>query len=214
MTESVVVAVRVRPMSAREEAAGASCIISMHENSVVVVDPTAFDAASALELGGGAKAARPGTAGTDLHEPSLDAAMWAKQFTFDGAFWSCDPTDSHFAEQEHVYRLVGVPLLQNAWRGYNCSLFAYGQTGAGKSYSMMGAAIPGAVSGPRDDTEAYGLIPRICCGLFEGIRQSREAELTEGGGGGARTQYTVEARPWSGASPGERGVGCGSGSSR
>jgi len=28
--------------------------------------------------------------------------------------------------------------LSNAWQGYHCCLFAYGQTGAGKSYSMVG----------------------------------------------------------------------------
>jgi hypothetical protein len=29
-------------------------------------------------------------------------------------------------------------VLENAWAGYNCCLFAYGQTGAGKSFSMVG----------------------------------------------------------------------------
>ncbi len=28
--------------------------------------------------------------------------------------------------------------MANAWEGYHCCLFAYGQTGAGKSYSMVG----------------------------------------------------------------------------
>jgi hypothetical protein len=37
-----------------------------------------------------------------------------------------------------VYKAVGVEILDNAWQGYHCCLFAYGQTGAGKSYSMVG----------------------------------------------------------------------------
>lgn len=38
----------------------------------------------------------------------------------------------------HVFEQVGLEILANAWEGYHCCLFAYGQTGAGKSYSMVG----------------------------------------------------------------------------
>jgi hypothetical protein len=42
-----------------------------------------------------------------------------------------------------------------AHSGYNCTIFAYGQTGAGKTYTMMGVSF---------DDEQYeehrGLIPR------------------------------------------------------
>ena len=41
--------------------------------------------------------------------------------------------------------------------GYNVCIFAYGQTGAGKSYTMMGKA---------DDE---GIIPRLCRDLFEKV---------------------------------------------
>ena len=37
-----------------------------------------------------------------------------------------------------VFRDLGQGLLDNAIQGYNAALFAYGQTGAGKSYSMLG----------------------------------------------------------------------------
>jgi hypothetical protein len=37
-----------------------------------------------------------------------------------------------------VFEQVGIEILKNAWEGYHCCLFAYGQTGAGKSYSMVG----------------------------------------------------------------------------
>lgn len=37
-----------------------------------------------------------------------------------------------------VYQKLGIQVLNNAWEGYHCCLFAYGQTGAGKSYSMVG----------------------------------------------------------------------------
>lgn len=37
-----------------------------------------------------------------------------------------------------MFESVGMEILNNAWEGYHCCLFAYGQTGAGKSYSMVG----------------------------------------------------------------------------
>ena len=37
-----------------------------------------------------------------------------------------------------MFEAVGIEILNNAWLGYHCCLFAYGQTGAGKSYSMVG----------------------------------------------------------------------------
>lgn len=58
-------------------------------------------------------------------------------------------------DQEAVFQALGGEVVQQAMAGFNTSVFAYGQTGAGKSYSMMG--------GKGDDR---GLIPRICEGMF------------------------------------------------
>ena len=55
--------------------------------------------------------------------------------------------------------------------GYNCSLLAYGQTGAGKTFSMLGGSVGGAGG-------SGGLIPRICRSLFEAVeRCSGEASV-------------------------------------
>jgi len=63
-------------------------------------------------------------------------------------------------------------VLENAWDGYNASLLAYGQTGAGKSYSMMGT---GAVLDDRLEPKHYGLIPRISFALFQSIAAAAQA---------------------------------------
>lgn len=41
------------------------------------------------------------------------------------------------ASQELVYDEVVQPMLQEVLEGYNCTLFAYGQTGTGKTYALI-----------------------------------------------------------------------------
>ena len=53
--------------------------------------------------------------------------------------------------------LVFSPYI---FSGYNVCIFAYGQTGAGKSYTMMGK---------QDSTTEAGIIPRLCKDLFRQI---------------------------------------------
>ena len=53
----------------------------------------------------------------------------------DGVYY---PTSDKYADQRRVFQDLGQGVLDNAWAGYNATLFAYGQTGAGKSYSVVG----------------------------------------------------------------------------
>uniref|UniRef100_A0A8C4SQC1 Kinesin family member 13A n=1 Tax=Erpetoichthys calabaricus TaxID=27687 RepID=A0A8C4SQC1_ERPCA len=81
-----------------------------------------------------------------------------KVFAFDYCFWSMDESNvSKYAGQEVVFKCLGEGILENAFHGYNACIFAYGQTGSGKSFSMMG------------NSEQPGLIPRLCCALFERV---------------------------------------------
>lgn len=73
-----------------------------------------------------------------------------KKFTFDHAFWSHDGFEtqpdgyskpapgSNYTDQRKVWDLLGASVLEKAWKGLNNTIFAYGQTGAGKSYSIFG----------------------------------------------------------------------------
>ena len=38
------------------------------------------------------------------------------------------------ADQALIYHEVVAPMLEEVLMGYNCTLFAYGQTGTGKTY--------------------------------------------------------------------------------
>ena len=64
--------------------------------------------------------------------------------------------------QEELFEEIGMPIIASFLNGYNCTIFCYGQTGAGKTHTMMG---------PLDalyETKAssHGLIPRILDFIF------------------------------------------------
>ncbi|RXN10568.1 kinesin KIF16B isoform X5 [Labeo rohita] len=80
-----------------------------------------------------------------------------KSFPYDFSYDSMDSTSPSFVTQEKIFTDLGTDVLQAAFEGYNACVFAYGQTGSGKSYTMMG------------NPDDYGLIPRICEGLFHHI---------------------------------------------
>ncbi|KAJ0174763.1 hypothetical protein K1T71_009871 [Dendrolimus kikuchii] len=136
---SVKVAVRVRPFNSREIARDCKCIIEMSGNTTVIVNPKA----------------PPGS------------KEGAKSFNFDFSYWSHNPNDPEFSSQIMVYKDIGEEMLQHAFDGYNICIFAYGQTGAGKSYTMMG----------RGEDGQEGIIPQICKDLFRRIKSTTAEDL-------------------------------------
>uniref|UniRef100_A0A4W6DSC7 plus-end-directed kinesin ATPase n=1 Tax=Lates calcarifer TaxID=8187 RepID=A0A4W6DSC7_LATCA len=86
-----------------------------------------------------------------------------KSFNFDFSYWShTTPEDINYASQMQVYKDIGEEMLLHAFEGYNVCIFAYGQTGAGKSYTMMG----------RQEKDQQGIIPLLCEDLFTKINDS------------------------------------------
>jgi len=78
-------------------------------------------------------------------------------FTFDRVF-------NMASRQTDVFDFSIRPTVDDILNGYNGTVFAYGQTGAGKSYTMMGPDI--------DDEEQKGIIPRIVEQIFTSILTS------------------------------------------
>ena len=78
----------------------------------------------------------------------------SRSFTYDHCFSSLEPSNDmgtqvrHMTSrsidrwmcarvlEERVYSELGAEMVKNVLEGYNCCLFAYGQTGAGKSHTM------------------------------------------------------------------------------
>jgi kinesin family protein 5 len=68
------------------------------------------------------------------------------------------------SRQVDVFDYSIRPTVDDILNGYNGTVFAYGQTGAGKSYTMMGSDI--------DDDAGKGVIPRIVEQIFASILAS------------------------------------------
>lgn len=85
----------------------------------------------------------------------------SKKFSFDRVF---GPS----SKQIDVYNAVVHPLLDEVLAGYNCTVFAYGQTGTGKTFTMEGYSNDPGLQW-QSDTSA-GIIPRALSHLFDEIR--------------------------------------------
>ncbi|XP_038677303.1 kinesin-like protein KIF1B isoform X25 [Scyliorhinus canicula] len=135
---SVKVAVRVRPFNSRETGKDSKCIIQMQGSSTSIINP---------------------------RNPKESP----KSFSFDYSYWShTSPEDPDFASQSQVYNDIGKEMLQHSFEGYNVCIFAYGQTGAGKSYTMMG----------KQDKDHEGIIPQLCEDLFEKINDNNNSDMS------------------------------------
>ncbi|XP_027822788.1 kinesin-like protein KIF1A isoform X19 [Ovis aries] len=135
---SVKVAVRVRPFNSREMSRESKCIIQMSGSTTTIVNPK---------------------------QPKETP----KSFSFDYSYWShTSPEDINYASQKQVYRDIGEEMLQHAFEGYNVCIFAYGQTGAGKSYTMMG----------KQEKDQQGIIPQLCEDLFSRINDTTNDNMS------------------------------------
>eukprot|EP00735_Rhodelphis_limneticus_P012377 TRINITY_DN562_c0_g1::TRINITY_DN562_c0_g1_i1::g.10428::m.10428 TRINITY_DN562_c0_g1::TRINITY_DN562_c0_g1_i1::g.10428 ORF type:complete len:1103 (+),score=308.19,sp/Q8T135/KIF5_DICDI/51.99/1e-111,Kinesin/PF00225.18/2e-112,FERM_M/PF00373.13/3.3e+03,FERM_M/PF00373.13/2.3e-11,PH/PF00169.24/1.5e-08,ALIX_LYPXL_bnd/PF13949.1/0.00024,ALIX_LYPXL_bnd/PF13949.1/2.8e+02,DUF2205/PF10224.4/0.00036,IncA/PF04156.9/5.4e+02,IncA/PF04156.9/1.1e+02,IncA/PF04156.9/0.0025,PH_8/PF15409.1/0.044,DUF972/PF06156.8/1e+03,DU len=76
-------------------------------------------------------------------------------FTFDRVF------DEHSTQQE-VFEISSRMTIQDVLDGYNGTIFAYGQTGAGKTHTMLGNII---------DDQQHGIIPRVNRFMFNSIME-------------------------------------------
>ncbi len=89
-----------------------------------------------------------------------------KQFTFDSVFdWT--------STQQEIYEETSAPIIANVLEGYNGTIFAYGQTGTGKTHTMAGS---------ETNHKERGIMPRS----FEDVFKSIE-------GDSVKTQFLVRA---------------------
>ncbi|XP_012292011.2 centromere-associated protein E isoform X4 [Aotus nancymaae] len=82
----------------------------------------------------------------------------SKSFNFDRVFHSNETT-------KNVYEELAAPIIDSAIQGYNGTIFAYGQTASGKTYTMMGSE------------DHLGVIPRAIHDIFQKIKKFPDREF-------------------------------------
>lgn len=81
-----------------------------------------------------------------------------RTYTFDAVF-------TPETTQEELFRTTVEPIVNEALKGFNCTIFAYGQTGTGKTHTMEGAKDTGDTDVMRG--EGAGIIPRSVRHIFK-----------------------------------------------
>ena len=122
---------RIRPENEKEKQSGMKiCITATSDNSVkILTDSVGVDTGK---------------------ESSKNKSENFQTFTYDGVF----PPET---EQEKIFNLVAKPLINSALEGFNGTMFCYGQTASGKTYTMEGI---------HNDPKIMGVIPRMMQYIF------------------------------------------------
>ncbi|XP_047143467.1 kinesin-like protein KIF19 isoform X1 [Hydra vulgaris] len=108
LESNIKVAVRVRPASIFEITNGYKTITTVLEDNMVCLEDP-----------------------TDNDDQIHGNRSRAKSYVFDHAF---GPSST----QVEVYNHTAKPLIESVLKGYNATIFAYGPTGTGKTYTMLG----------------------------------------------------------------------------
>lgn len=135
--ECVKVVVRCRPMNGKEKGLGCQKIVKVDKRalSITLMKPKPRSAENEKE------------SSAPLEEP--------KTFSYDNVY-----DDDSF--QKDVYAETAFPLVKSVMEGYNGTIFAYGQTGCGKTFTMEGV---------KESVELAGIIPRTFGQIFDAIGQ-------------------------------------------
>ncbi|XP_019591999.2 kinesin-like protein KIF21A isoform X7 [Rhinolophus sinicus] len=90
-----------------------------------------------------------------------------KAFTFDYVF-------DIESQQEQIYTQCIEKLIEGCFEGYNATVFAYGQTGAGKTYTMGTGFDVNIIE------EEQGIISRAVKHLFKSIEEKKHTAIKSG----------------------------------
>ena len=114
---NVRVVVRVRPLNSNEQVASRDCVVKVVDENMLTFDPKEDDISSI---------------GQPKRFSVLDKRIKDMHFAFDRVF---DENGSN----NDVFQHTTKPIIDSILDGYNCSVFAYGATSAGKTHTMLGS---------------------------------------------------------------------------
>ncbi|KAI4378545.1 hypothetical protein MLD38_016009 [Melastoma candidum] len=81
------------------------------------------------------------------------------------------------AQQKDLYEQAVVPIVNEVLEGFNCTIFAYGQTGTGKTYTMEGECKRSKSGLNGELPSEAGVIPRAVKQIFDTL-ESQNAEYS------------------------------------
>ncbi|KAK6094660.1 Kinesin- motor protein [Batrachochytrium dendrobatidis] len=137
---NITVVVRIRPRNQKD----------IRENSPICISTTSNKKELQLRL-------HPAVFSGSSSAAHASDSVTTKSFHFDRVF---GPEVS----QQELFDEVASGILSEVLMGYNCTIFAYGQTGTGKTHTMEGDL---AVQGSPD----AGIIPRTLYSLFDTLER-------------------------------------------
>mmetsp|Transcript_20312 Transcript_20312/g.72302 ORF Transcript_20312/g.72302 Transcript_20312/m.72302 type:complete len:1002 (+) Transcript_20312:38-3043(+) len=95
------------------------------------------------------------------HAPGGSRTALERGYTYDKTF-------SPYSTQLHVFESLASPVVDEVLLGYNCTIFAYGPTGTGKTHTMEG----------RGDGDDAGIITRCAKAMFERLERNKDADFS------------------------------------
>ncbi|XP_060534015.1 osmotic avoidance abnormal protein 3 isoform X5 [Cylas formicarius] len=140
MAENVKVIVRCRPMNRKETES--NCKVKMITNGDGVKSKRMLQCV-----------VKTNNCVVEIWDPG-EGPSFPKTFTFDSTYDQSSTTEA-------IYNDICYPLVESVLEGYNATIFVYGQTGCGKSFTMEG------VKG--GDPAHRGVISRTFDHVFEAI---------------------------------------------
>jgi hypothetical protein len=102
-------------------------------------------------------------------EGKEDSNKFEGKYKFDLAMDSTNKSKQTFVSNDMCFELTGKRLVDHVMKGFNTCLFCYGQTGTGKTTTIMGDA----ENGP-------GVMPRVLAEIFSRAREFKHRGCTLG----------------------------------
>jgi len=159
--QGIQVLVRVRPPNERERSANRFCVEVDAAKKAVVLSRCCLVCCLPLPLL--LRCRSPSSTWCGLTRSCVSASSCSR---VEGktAQYVYDHVAGRDSSQADVFDNVGLPMCESVLQGYNATIFAYGQTGAGKTFTMMGSD-----SGTADEEDSRGLVQRVFDCLFQRI---------------------------------------------
>ncbi|CAN6295557.1 unnamed protein product [Urochloa humidicola] len=106
-------------------------------------------------------------------EPNREVTVLPSLLTQAGKTFTFDKVFGPKSQQRSIYDHAIAPIVNDALEGYNCTVFAFGQTGTGKTYTMEGEMRQKVSELP----DTAGVIPRAVRHIFD-ILEAQKADYS------------------------------------